>query len=1330
MNDYTLIQATSCGYELMEQLGRGGFGTVFLARQKSTGQRVAVKMLRLDDVDEQERIRKIERFERETRLCADLHHPNIVRLLDKGRTEDQHLFAVFEYVPGETLKELLLREGTLPALKAGSLMGQVLDGLTCAHAQGIVHRDLKPANIMVSLTGTRYHVRILDFGIGTFVPAARQSDYLSLTLSRETVGTPSYSAPEQLRGEPPTIKSDLYAWGLVFLECLTGRAVMRGATLAEIFHRQLSPDDVPLPPAILGHPLGDLLRRVLHKNQKDRTGRTDQLYHDFQKLNLSSIVGNLNRTTADSNDSAGNIENTETVSPWPMLQIERRQITVLCCSLGLMPVSDVPEHDFEALDALQRDLLSLCTDMGARYGGYLSGSLGDCVMMFFGYPQAGDSDARHAARTALEIAGQIRRRSALLIERQGIRPAFRIGLHSGMVTTCEGSPPTGLTPNTALKLQNLAPEGTVLVSDITHRLLERYIEFEPYEAYALYRAIPAQTFLLTGERQAEAFSFLQTGHVDLPMVGRDAELNALKALWENVAEQHGCAVLLRGEPGIGKSRLTYEMRRFITDSGHRSIVCRCLPEHRNSGLAPVMEMLKSQLHLNEAASTEEAARRLEAVLKNCACRIDWSMPILCSWLSMPLPETFPPVPHSPERQKKILFGVLEELIVNMSHDAPLMIVGEDLHWADQVSLELLDQMMAGLAGTRIMVLLTARPEFSAPWDTEKNTVIELARISPVDSELMIRKLTGDKVVHQSVLDTVYQRTDGVPLFIEELVRLMLDRQYIVEQDGEYLMHVRFDPASVPITLQDLLNEKLGRLGPSRETAQTASVIGREFDYSLLVRVSLRDEASVQTDLDQMAASGLVFRQRRVQGESYIFRHALIRDSAYNSIVQSARSQMHGRIAMALENDFPEQVKADPAGLALHFAEAVMFEKAVVYGTRAANIALERSLNDETLVHANRVLEWIDKLTPEKRPEAELNINGILTRALMGKYGWAAPEVKARINRSRALLEHMELNSYLIPALWALGTSNHVAGNRAEVRNITAKLDEIAKKSEDQGFHSASEMMLGQSFFIDGKYVDAARHLERSLELYDPANHKSHGLKFGLDTRVWALSSLARVKWSSGWTQDAFECGKQASAWAKEINHIPSEGISLMYRGVLHQYAEDKTGAAAISRELIDIGKKYGLPAFEGYATAVHSWADGDAHALLDIVKRLRQIGCMLGLTYYESLYADIEADNGRPDAAVACIDSCLGLCREMGECFYEPELYRRRAKYLHQMNPDLTSEIRSYLVKAAETARYQGMNRTEAMAIQMLIRYGDDTGDLRMRLNEIISMRPELAGFG
>ena len=1069
-----------------------------------------------------------------------------------------------------------------------------------------------------------------------------------------------------------------------------------------------------------------MLRKVLPKNKKDRTGRTDLLYADFQKLNLSSIVAMPVKRPDDSPAPGGIGETTEIVSPWPVLQIERRQINALCCSLGLMSVTE-EDPDLEALDALQRNLLSLCTDIGAKYGGYAAGALGDCMMMFFGYPQAGDNDARYAARTALEIAGQMRRRSALLAERQGVRPEFRIGVHSGVVTTCEGSPPSGVTPNMAFRLQNLAPLGAVLVSDSTCRLLERYIEFEPYESYPLAGSKPVQTFLLIGERQAEAFSFLHAGRLELPMVGRDAEFRALRELWENAAKKQGAAALLKGEPGIGKSRLAYEIRSLATDGGFSSIVCRCLPEYRNNALFPVLERLKSRLRLHEASSPDEAARRLEAALRKCDCRIDWSMPIFCSWLSMPLPEAFPPPPHSPQRQKQILLKVLEELILDTGRDdSPQMLIAEDLHWADQVSLELFERLAARIPDAPVLMILTARPEFAAQWETKKLRVIELDRISPADTESMIRKLTGGKAVDQSVLRAVYERTDGVPLFVEELVRMMLDRQHLVEKNNVFHLHERFDSSLVPITLQDLLNEKLGRLGPAKETAQTAAAIGREFDYSLLVAVSLRDEASVQTDLDQMVAADLIYRQRRVQGESFIFRHALIRDSAYNSMLQSARKQSHGRIATTLENDFPEQVKADPAGVAHHFAEAGIFGKAVHYGSRAASTALERSLNDETIIHARKALEWADKIEREKQPETKLAINNILTLAMMGKYGWADSRVKESAEMSKKLLYDMDKGEHIVPTLWSLAMYHHVASNRSEVRALTDELVKTSEKSGSKSLRAAAESFLGLRYQTDGQYVEAAQALEQAIRLYDPDPHGNHDLLFVFDTRVWAAGTLAIVYWFSGYNSIAAECGENAISWARELKHIPSLAIALLYRGLGHYHAGNKDGATRVIDELLDLAKKYGLPAFEGYATMIHCWITGNAELASNILCTLQQMGCRLGLSLYRTMLADIEAQHGNWDNAVAQIDKSIAMCLEIDEHVHEPVIHKLRAMFLLEKHPGGNPDIRASLIKASELGRTQGMFRVEAEAIYERVRVFGHDNESKSRLAEILFLRPEI----
>ncbi|MFZ6693457.1 protein kinase domain-containing protein [Undibacterium sp. SXout20W] len=288
-------------YQLILQLGEGGSGSVFKAIQKNTGQVVALKLFHTvaekSDINESEYRKKscrlMQNFERETTLCARLHHPNIVKLLDRGKTDHGQLFAIFEFVPGETLRDLLIRQGSLSAFETGEFMGQVLDALTCAHANGIAHRDLKPQNIMISKTGTRNHVKILDFGIASLVAEDRCTDFQNCTLVEDAMCSPAYSAPEQLRGEPPTVKMDIYAWGLLVLECLTGKAVVSGTTISELFNRHLSNVEMPIPAALISHPIAELLRRTLRKNPAERIGNATQLYQDFQKINFTNIVANL-----------------------------------------------------------------------------------------------------------------------------------------------------------------------------------------------------------------------------------------------------------------------------------------------------------------------------------------------------------------------------------------------------------------------------------------------------------------------------------------------------------------------------------------------------------------------------------------------------------------------------------------------------------------------------------------------------------------------------------------------------------------------------------------------------------------------------------------------------------------------------------------------------------------------------------------------------------------------------------------------------------------------------------------------------------------------------
>ncbi|MCP5078990.1 MAG: protein kinase, partial [Psychromonas sp.] len=378
-DDPIASQFDSTAYQLVDKIGEGGFGHVYKATQVNTGQTVAIKFLSISsDFDANKRQRYIERFERETLLSSRLQHPNIVRLLDKGNSGDL-LFAVFEFVEGKTLKQTLIDNGPLSASQAADVMTQVLDALAHAHQQGVIHRDIKPANIILSETAAKLHAKVLDFGIGTLVSEARVHDYKSITLTQETLGTPSYSSPEQLRGEPPTLKTDLYVWGLVFIECLTGKPTMSGSNLASVFHKQLSQDNVPLPAALVGHPLAALLRRVLQKKVHQRSVTAEGLYQELIAINCANIVGQLSCETESEPQNPLPTDDATMINDSPLLNTgltERKQLTVMAIYLTVKSVTD-KLIDSDVVDTLHRDQKNQCLDIATRYGAFQVGSFAD-----------------------------------------------------------------------------------------------------------------------------------------------------------------------------------------------------------------------------------------------------------------------------------------------------------------------------------------------------------------------------------------------------------------------------------------------------------------------------------------------------------------------------------------------------------------------------------------------------------------------------------------------------------------------------------------------------------------------------------------------------------------------------------------------------------------------------------------------------------------------------------------------------------------------------------------------------------------------------------------
>ncbi|MFW2374513.1 MAG: TOMM system kinase/cyclase fusion protein [Gammaproteobacteria bacterium] len=1320
------------GYKIIEHLGSGGFAMVYLARQESTGQQVAIKILQLDEeLDDQQQLRKIERFSRETQLCAGLQHPHIVKLLDKGRQDEKQIYAVFEYLPGETLKHHLLRQGPFTAVQAGELMGQVLDALACAHAQGIVHRDLKPQNIMITTTGTRPHAKVLDFGIGAFLPEARQVDYKSLTLTLEAVGTPSYSAPEQLRGEPPTIKSDLYAWGLLFLECLTGQPVMQGESLAEIFHKQLSPMDVPLPPAIAAHPVAGLLRRVLQKNPRDRVEQAARLYTEFRDLNLNNIVGSLDETNHNivfnpyTSNSTEEAKTQAASSIWKSPQSERRQITVLCFGLSLTAITEV-EVDMEVIEALQRDQMSTCLDIGVRYGGYAAGSLGDSVMLYFGYPFVSDNDTRRAARTALELSMQVRHRSSLLQQNQGIKLELRIGIHSGAALIISDTPPSGLTPNMAFRLAQRAKAGTVLVSETTHHLLEQYIEFEQTPDPVVSSGNKTiQTYLMTGERRTEAMSFLRTGNITQTMIGRKQEYDALQKIWADTKDKQGTVVFLTGEAGIGKSRLVYEMRQDVLKEGFLSSDSRCYPEQKNNALYPILAMLKVHLRLHEVTTPKEAVQRLQTALQCCEHKLDWLMPIFCSWFSLPVPNTMPPVPLSPEQQKQVLLEALEQLIIGLGDDKPFLLTVEDVHWIDPTSMELLDRLLNAASNQKFLMIISARPEFQPHWNKKQFQTITLQRLAAGQVEDMIRNVVGEKPIDKRALSLLSERTDGIPLFVEELTRMMLGREYLIERDGVYVLGEQFDSGSIPITLQDSLNESLGHLGPAKETAQLAATIGREFDYALLSATSMRDEAALQADVELLLSANLVYRQRRVQGEGYIFRHALIRDAAYDSMLNSVRQQAHARIADAMLDGESEAVITQKSfDVAAHYAGAADYDHAIEYATKAAEDNLARSLNEETLAISQQTLRWSEYLEDDAaKARTELKLNGIMFPALMAVKGLGACGLLEKSQRNEelwAMLHAHDKSNAIISdkeaylTQWVQFQDSYFHGKNQQAIFLGEQIIFEARENNQRVRELLVLPLLGQAYHTVGDLTTARECCERALALYRDGEDDQLWTEYGVEPKSQAMFILALVLCCSGKPESATVLCQQALDWARQVGCAMSADAAISFNSVIAYLCADADKVIALSSHYAHLDQQALQEQWLiHYCKTCLDWANHSSTYSLNFIEQQRESGLTGALCWYEAMLAEtLIIQEEKYTEAIQRLTQTLQRCEDQHEVWALPLLKRTLALACYHRDGGLTAEVKRLFTQALISAEQQG---AKWLALDVAYHYGRvflDTGDV------------------
>src|SRR6516225_8555370 len=798
---------------------------------------------------------------------------------------------------------------------------------------------------------------------------------------------------------------------------------------------------------------------------------------------------------------------------------ERRQLTVMFCDLvGSTPLSTRfdPEDLREIVGAYHRCV----ADTVARFGGFVAKYMGDGVLVYFGYPQAHEDDAERAAGAGLAVIDAVGR----LATPEPLN--VRIGIATGLVVVgdligagaAQERGVVGETPNLAARLQALARPGTLVVADSTRRQIGTLFEIEDLGPQLLAGfAEPQPAWRVVGESGVlSRFEALRSGTT--PLVGRDEELDLLLRRWQQAKSGAGRVVLVSGEPGIGKSRLTAALSQHIETEPHTRLRYFCSPHDQDSALYPFIGQLERAAGFARDDTTATKLDKLEALLCDGAEPGDLSL--IAEMLSLPGGERFPPLDLSPQRKKERTLAALLRQLQALARRQPILMIFEDLHWIDPTSREVLDLTVEKITDLPVLLVVTYRPEFQPPWVGQSQvTVIALNRLGRNEGTMLVHQLAGNLgALLPDIVDEIVERTDGVPLFVEELTKAVVEAG---ADRGYASISAAVPPSSlaVPATLHASLLGRLDRLGPAaKNVAQVGAAIGRDFSYELLAVAVQLGEPELREALRRLVEAGLVFQRGAPPTAEYLFKHALVQDTAYSTLLRGPRQALHRRIAIALEAQFPSLVEARPELAAHHYGEAAMADKAVPYWLLAGKLSVARSAVEEAVAQLRRGLGLLSSL-PETRERSrlELDLHIPLISALQGARGYAHAEVSATLDRSRQLIAATGATGTPLhfPVLYGVWVVEWVSGNVKGALEHAQQFLSLAETQPTSAPHLIGHRILGVGRLMTGDFRQARPHLERAASLYRAEEHREFAYRYGQDIGAGALCYLSLALWHDG-----------------------------------------------------------------------------------------------------------------------------------------------------------------------------------------------------------------------
>jgi len=976
----------------------------------------------------------------------------------------------------------------------------------------------------------------------------------------------------------------------------------------------------------------------------------------------------------------------------PRSEPERRQLTVLSCGL-VGSIALAVNLDPEDFGDIIRRFQEICTSVVTHWGGAVINFVGDEILASFGYPKGHEKDAERAVHAGLDLVervGQVRSQSGDALQ-------VRIGIATGLVLIDENQAAIGEAVVTAARLRDITPRNSVTVTASTRKLLGDMFVYDDSQFDGVVG--PVTTYEVTGQ-QAIEMRFVASKTAKLTeFVGRQHELQQMSTLWERAKTGKGQVALLCGEPGIGKSRVTKTWLNLIADEPHIVIRYHCSPHHTNSPFYPIINQLERAAHFEREDTPDLKLSKLEAVLSQAGAATPADTRLYAALLSIPTDKFNSSPDLTPQRQRELTIAALLRQLRDLALTRPVVIVFEDAHWIDSSTLELLNRCIASIKAARVFVLISFRPEFFPTWLDESHvTTLRLNRLGREQTEAIIGDVSGSKELPCELHEQIVSKSDGVPLFAEELTKTVLESGLLQDAGDRYVALGPLPPLAVPATLLGSLTARLDRLGEIREIAQIGAAIGREFSYRLVAAITPISSPSLQTALTHLAAGELIFARGEPPDSTYIFKHALVQDAAYATMVRSKCQHLHSRIADALTQGFPETVETQPELMAHHLAQAGLTEEAIEYFRKAARHAIERSANAEAIGHLTRALEMLESL-PEK-PERErltLGLEVVLGQAMIADRGYAAPETRKILLRARTRFDDLTDPSQKFAILYGIWAGHYVGGEGSKQRDAAIEFLAEAERHKDTAALCIAHRMLGTTCVTTGEFATARHHLEQARALYDSAHHPGYRYQYGQDIGAAALCYLSWALWHLGYVDRASEVAAEAMKHAEELSHPHTLVYTICHaRAFIDLFTRRCADAPLYAGLVVSLCTENGFSHWINCGRIFEGWAEicrGEVNRGIELVRAgvagWKKRGARLWLPIFLTLEAEACAKAGCGDAALEAIEEALAISKDTSERWAMAEALRVKARLLQAERRAEAGEIETILVNSLEIARAQ-----------------------------------------